>query len=71
MPHGRQVTPDPGHQQGRHQGERYQVEQRRLGRVHQEEGDEGGDQTEDVRDNCDDPVQLILDPSQQIVTVGE
>ena len=71
MPHGCQVAPDPGHQQGRHQGEGHQVEQRRLGRVHKEEGDEGGHQAEDVGDHGDDPVQLVPNPSQQIVAVGE
>ena len=42
-------------------GYTYQIEEGRLGRVHEEERDEGGDQAEDVSYACDDPVQLVLD----------
>ena len=48
MPHGSQVTAAPGHQDGGDQGEGHQVEQSRLCHVHQEQGDEGSHQAQDV-----------------------
>ena len=47
-PHGGEVPPEPGHQDGGDEGEGDQVQQGGLGGVHEEEGDEGGDQAEDV-----------------------
>ena len=48
VPHAGQVAPAPGHQDGGDQGEGDQVEQGGLGRVHQEQGDEGRHQAQDV-----------------------
>ena len=71
VPHGGQVAAAPRHQDGGHQREGDQVEEGGLGRVHQEQGDEGGDEAEDVGHGGDGPVQLPLDPRHQVVAVGE
>ena len=48
VPHGRQVAPQPGHEDGGEESVGDEVEEGGLGRVHEEEGYEGGHQTKDV-----------------------
>ena len=59
VPHGLEVAPQPGHEDGGEEGEGDQVEQGGLGRVHQEERDEGGHEAEDVSCKSQNEVESL------------
>ena len=68
LPHWSQISPESRHQDGWDESEGNQVEQSWLGGVHQEEGDEGGDQTKDVSHGGDHPVELV--PGKTLISLG-
>ena len=68
LPHCGQVAPKSGHQNCGDECEGDEVKQSRLGRVHEKQGDEGGDETEDVGDAGDGPVEAVPVAAEKIET---